>query len=56
MRKFYFLLLSIVVIFITALYISSFKPKTNQFKAIYQSYGYIYNESRKMEVEIYSIK
>lgn len=54
MKKFYILLLSLVVVFITALYISSFKPKTNQFKAIYQSYGYVYNEDKRMEVEIYS--
>lgn len=54
MKKLYIVILSFVVIFIGLLYISSLKPSTNHFKAIYQSYGYTYKEDKKMELEIYS--
>ena len=54
MKRLYILLLSFAVIFIGVLYLSSFKSSTNQFKTIYQSYGYVYKEGKKMEFDLYS--
>lgn len=54
MRKMYILILSFVVIFLGLLYICSFKPSTNIFKSIYQSYGYVYKEGKRIEIDLYS--
>ena len=54
MRKFYLLLLSFSVLFMGILYVSSLKPSSNQFYTIKQSYGYVYNENKRMEFDIYS--
>jgi hypothetical protein len=49
------IVLVFAVIFIGLLYASSLKPSTNQFKSIYQTYGYVYKEDKRMEFDIYSM-
>lgn len=54
MKKVYMLILTFAVVFIGLLYLSSLKVISNQFKAIYQSYGYVYKEDKRMQFELYS--
>ena len=54
MRKLYLLILSFVVIFLGFVYLSVYKPSSNQFEAIYQSYGYVYQKDKRMELDLYS--